>query len=48
MALAMIETADGVRNLDEICGTPGLDGLYIGPNDLSLSHGGKGGLDHAG
>ncbi|HYB54560.1 MAG TPA: aldolase/citrate lyase family protein [Alphaproteobacteria bacterium] len=45
VALAMIETADGVKHLDEICSTPGLDALYIGPNDLSLSHGGKGGLD---
>jgi 4-hydroxy-2-oxoheptanedioate aldolase len=45
VTLAMIETADGVKNLDEICTTPTLDGVYIGPNDLSLTHGGKGGLD---
>ncbi len=36
MALAMIETADGVKNLDEIAATPGLDGLYVGPADLTL------------
>jgi len=36
LALAMIETAQGVENLDEIAATPGLDGLYIGPADLAL------------
>ena len=36
MALAMIETADGVANLDEIASTPGLDGIYVGPADLTL------------
>lgn len=36
LALAMIETADGVRNLDEIAATPGLDGIYVGPADLTL------------
>ncbi len=36
LAFAMIETADGVRNLEEIAATPGLDGLYVGPIDLTL------------
>jgi 4-hydroxy-2-oxoheptanedioate aldolase len=36
IALAMIETADGMKNLDEIVKTPGLDGVYIGPADLTL------------
>ena len=36
LALAMIETADAMRNLDEIVSTPGLDGVYIGPADLTL------------
>ncbi|MEQ9039160.1 MAG: aldolase/citrate lyase family protein [Silicimonas sp.] len=36
LAFAMIETADGVANLDEIAATPGLDGLYVGPADLTL------------
>ena len=36
LALAMIETAEGVENLDAIAATPGLDGLYIGPADLTL------------
>ena len=36
LTLAMIETADGMKNLDEIVTTPGLDGVYIGPADLTL------------
>ena len=36
LAMAMIETADGVRNLEAICATPGLDGVYVGPADLAL------------
>lgn len=36
LAMAMIETADGVRNLEAICATPGLDGVYVGPADLTL------------
>jgi 4-hydroxy-2-oxoheptanedioate aldolase len=36
LAFAMIETADAMRNLDEIVSTPGLDGVYIGPADLTL------------
>ncbi|MFK8079046.1 MAG: HpcH/HpaI aldolase/citrate lyase family protein [Granulosicoccus sp.] len=35
--LAMIETAEAVSNLEEIAATPGLDGLYIGPADLTIS-----------
>ncbi len=36
LCFAMIETADGMKNLDEIVSTPGLDGVYIGPADLTL------------
>ena len=36
LAFAMIETADGVANVEEIAGTEGIDGLYIGPADLTL------------
>ena len=39
IALAMIETAQAVENLDAILDTPGLDGVYIGPADLSQSFG---------
>ncbi len=37
--LAMIETEDGIANLDEILSTPGIDGVYIGPSDLALALG---------
>ena len=37
IALAMIETAEAVANLDAILAVPGLDGVYIGPADLTLS-----------
>ena len=37
LAFAMIETAEAMQNLDAIAATPGLDGLYIGPADLSFS-----------
>lgn len=36
LAFAMIETAQGVENLAEIAAAPGLDGLYVGPSDLTL------------
>ena len=36
VALAMIETAEGVANIEEIAATSGLDGLYVGPADLTL------------
>lgn len=41
VCLAMIETAQAVANLDEILATPGLDGIYIGPADLTLGLQGK-------
>jgi 4-hydroxy-2-oxoheptanedioate aldolase len=41
MTFAMIETAEGLANLDEIVATPGLDGVYVGPSDLSLALGGQ-------
>jgi 4-hydroxy-2-oxoheptanedioate aldolase len=39
LCLVMIETAQGVTNADEICSTPGIDGVYIGPADLAISLG---------
>lgn len=39
LALAMIETREAVANADAILATPGLDGIYIGPNDLCLDYG---------
>jgi len=40
IVLAMIETPQGLANVEEIAATPGLDGLYIGPSDLTLAVGG--------
>lgn len=40
LTLAMVETREGLEQVDEIVRTPGLDGIYIGPSDLSLSLGG--------
>jgi 4-hydroxy-2-oxoheptanedioate aldolase len=39
LCLVMIETEQGVANADEICSTPGIDGIYIGPADLAISLG---------
>lgn len=38
-AIALIETAEGHRNIAEICATPGLAGVMAGPFDLSVSMG---------
>lgn len=40
LVLAMIETAEGLSNVEAICATPGLDGIYVGPVDLCLALGG--------
>ena len=39
LRFAMIETAEGLNNLDQIMSVPGLDAVYIGPSDLSLALG---------
>jgi 4-hydroxy-2-oxoheptanedioate aldolase len=39
LALALIETAEALANLEAIVSTPGLDGVYIGTVDLSISLG---------
>jgi 4-hydroxy-2-oxoheptanedioate aldolase len=45
IAMAMIETAEAVSNIDEILSTPGLDAIYVGPSDLSVSLGAAPGFD---
>lgn len=40
LVLAMIETRAGLESVEGIVATPGLDGVYIGPSDLSLGLGG--------
>lgn len=37
--IPMIETAEAVANVEAIASVPGVDGLYIGPSDLSVSLG---------
>jgi len=39
LVIVMIETRDGVENLDEILSVPGVDAVYVGPMDLALAHG---------
>jgi 4-hydroxy-2-oxoheptanedioate aldolase len=39
LAVAMIETAAGLANVDAIAAVAGVDALYIGPADLSLALG---------
>lgn len=46
LIVVQIETAAGLRNRDSILATPGVDAVFIGPNDLSLSMGYPGQLDH--
>lgn len=40
--LVQVELVKGLRNLDTICATEGVDGVFIGPSDLSAA------LDHRG
>ena len=38
-AIPMIETAEAIANLDDILSVPGIDAIYVGPADLSVSLG---------
>ncbi|WP_350353304.1 aldolase/citrate lyase family protein [Microbacterium sp. A8/3-1] len=40
LVFAMIETPQGLAEVEDIAAVPGLDGLYIGPSDLTLALGG--------
>jgi 2-keto-3-deoxy-L-rhamnonate aldolase RhmA len=46
LLVVQIEHIDAVRNIDDICAVPGIDGTFIGPYDLSSSLGIPGQLDH--
>lgn len=37
VTMAMVETATALENLEAIATTPGLDAIYVGPGDLSLT-----------
>jgi 4-hydroxy-2-oxoheptanedioate aldolase len=38
--IALIETRRAIDNLEAIASTPGLDAIYLGPNDMAISYGG--------
>jgi 2-keto-3-deoxy-L-rhamnonate aldolase RhmA len=35
----MVESREAVQNIEAICATPGLEGVYVGPLDLGVSYG---------
>lgn len=39
LVMVQIETPEGVANIEEICSVNGLDGIFVGPMDLSCSMG---------
>ncbi len=45
MVIAIIEDQSGVDHVDEIAATPGIDVIFIGPNDLSWQLAGGNGSD---
>lgn len=45
VVLAMVETREGIANVASIFAVPGIDGIYIGPNDLALALGARPGSD---
>jgi 4-hydroxy-2-oxoheptanedioate aldolase len=46
MAIANIESVPAMNKLDELLSVPGLDGVFIGPHDLSVSLGHPEEYDH--
>ncbi len=46
--IPLIETREAVDALDEILAVPGIDAIYVGPNDLSISLGLPPALDNSG
>jgi 4-hydroxy-2-oxoheptanedioate aldolase len=46
LTFAMVESARSLTNLESILATPGLDGIYVGPNDLALTLGEVPGAGH--
>ncbi|MDP2073028.1 HpcH/HpaI aldolase/citrate lyase family protein [Hydrogenophaga sp.] len=44
--LVQAETVEAMKNLDAIAATPGVDGVFIGPSDLSASMGHPGNAGH--
>jgi 4-hydroxy-2-oxoheptanedioate aldolase len=46
--VVMIETKEAVDRLDDILQVPGIDAIYVGPSDLSITLGLPPGLDNGG
>jgi 4-hydroxy-2-oxoheptanedioate aldolase len=44
--LVQIESVDALKNLEDIASIPGIDGVFIGPSDLSASMGHLGDAGH--
>lgn len=44
--IPMIETAEALEHIDDILTVPGVDAVYVGPADLSVSLGLPPGMDH--
>nr|WP_184826608.1 aldolase/citrate lyase family protein [Jiangella mangrovi] len=47
LCAVMIETLTALDNVEAIAATPGLDGIYVGPSDLTLALGGASSTDPA-
>lgn len=45
--LAMIETKEGLENIEEILAVEGLEGIFVGPTDLALALGLTPGPEHS-
>lgn len=39
VCIVMVESHEGIENVDEIAATPGVDAIYVGPADLALALG---------
>ena len=39
ISLAMLETSEAIENFEQILSVPNLDGVYVGPADMSISYG---------
>lgn len=48
LVFAMIETVAALDRVEEIAATPGLDGLFVGPSDLSIALSKGAGIDKTG
>lgn len=44
--IVMVETMEGVANIEDIVGTEGVDAVYVGPSDLSCAMGLPPAMDH--